>query len=446
MRERKLLSYPMKTTVIYLLFTILLFVFGPIKWNIPSYTKLVVTLLIYIASFAMGYRYQMQKKLHSKEFPIEELSNPDSENFGFLKSVPFEKLSLIFVVSCAYSIIRNAIYTLHFYGSIDFTALLNIDLAGAYQGRLESAVQGRWYILILNYLYVFDLFWYIIGILYYKKMSGKYKLLFFATIAFNALYTVMGGTLISWAVFIFKLVPFFFLERYKSKTSTKRKDKKKSKRRTLLIIVLCLAFLMLFSYVQEARLKQFGLDADDFTYDSGTIAPFIDKEVDLPILNTAIKFMNFYLVHGYCGMAYAMELPPEFTYGIGFSRDLARNVNAFFGFDVSGFTYPQRVSDAYGWDNGFCWPSAFTWFASDWSFYGLPIFMFLFGMFLCNVWYSALYEKSIISVVLSSWLWVGIIFLPANNQLFQSFNMFMATTALLVLYLFRKQLPKIVFK
>ena len=442
MNRNKLLSYPMKTTVLYLLFTIVLFVYGPIKWKIPSYPKLIIFLLIYIAAFALGYAFQMHRKKSANPEVILEFSNPDHPSFGLLGGTDVSCVTFAFTLSCVYSIFKNAILSLHFYGSIDFSALLNIDFATAYFERLGSDVQGTWYVLLFNYTSVIDAFWYILGILYFKKFKFTYKCLFLITLLFNALYNAQGGTMISWAIFVFKLFPLYFVLSYKSKYSKNRKIKRKNRVLKIAVLIVCVLFVYLFSSVQESRYEHMEKKLE---FNEGTLGRFIEEERDIPVVGTVLRAVDMYIVNGYCGMAYGLELPPKFTYGIGFSRDLARQVNQTFDFDVSGFTYPQRIEDEFGWLNGRYWPSAFTWFASDWTFYGIPILMFLFGVFLCNVWYSALYENSIVAVALSSWLWVGIIFLPANNQLFQSFSSFMTTIGLMILYLIRKKLPRIVF-
>ena len=433
----------MKTTVIYLLFTIVLFVFGPIRWEVPSYSKLVVFLLIYTASFALGYCFQMNRRMIAKSDMIDELSNPDNPSFGLLGGTSVGQITFVFLFSCMYSIFRNIVLTVHNYGSLDFSAFLNINLAQSYFDRLGSDVQGTWYIQLLNYTSVFDTFWFVLGVLYYKKLKFPYKILFFVALIFSSLYNVMSGTMISWAILVFRLIPLLFVGLYKSGHSKNIKTKRKSKKTLIFIILVCVIFVMLFSSVQESRSEYVGKDLE---YDAGVLSRFIKEEYDIPVIGSMLRSVDFYLVNGYCGMAYGLELEPKFTYGIGFSRDFAKQINQTFGFDVSPYTYPQRIEDEFGWLNGKHWPSAFTWFASDWTFYGIPILMFIFGAFLFNVWYSALYENSIVATALSSWLWIGIIFLPANNQLFQSFSNFMSTVCLILLYMMRNILPRIVFR
>lgn len=432
----------MKTTVIYLLFTIVLFVYGPIKWKVPTYNKLVIFLLVYIASFVLGYRFQLHRKMRSNSQLINEFSDPDSHFFGLLGGTSVGQITFTFVLSSLYSIIRHSILIIHYYGSLDFSAFLNIDLAATYFDRLDSNVQGTWYIQLLNYTNVLDAFWFVLGVLYYKKLKFPYKCLFFTAIIFSSLYNVMSGTMISWAILVFRLIPVFFIGLYKAKYSKKIQTKRKSRKIIILIILVCVIFVFLFSSVQESRSEYIGKELE---YNEGTLGRFIEEERDIPVIGTVLRSVDMYIVNGYCGMAYGLELEPKFTYGIGFSRDFARLINQNFGFDVSDYTYPQRIEDEYGWLNGRYWPSAFTWFASDWTFYGIPILMFIFGAFLCNVWYSALYENSIVATALSSWLWIGIIFLPANNQLFQSLSSFMTTVCLIILYQMRKILPRIVF-
>ena len=450
MNEKKLLSLPSKAVVLYMLFTVFLLIFGPIKWKIPSYPKLLFFLTLYVGAFAFGYSYQRRKRMGIlSQQKLACLCNPTNSHFGFLKTLPFKYVRLIFCVSCAFSIVRGLIVIKHLASVVNISALLNFDIASAYFERLEAASWGTWYILALNLMYVLELFWYILGILYYKRMKLRYKILFFITAIVNIIYNFMAGEMIGWGVYIFRLIPILLISIYsirysaRDKTVEQKRTRIQQKKILYIMIALIIVFLMLFSLMQESRSDYLGYD--ELSYDErGTITMFIAEEQPWLIFNSIIYPMDFYITQGYCAMAHALELPPKFTYGIGHSRDLARYLRNYFGVDLTADTYPQRLEDAYGWDNGMFWPSAFTWFASDWTFWGIPILMFLFGMFLCNVWFATLFENSIIAVTLFSWLWVGIFFISANNQLFQSFEVCMGTISLIVLYTFRKALPKLV--
>lgn len=433
-----------------MLFTVFLLVFGPIKWKIPSYPKLIIVLLIYIGAFALGYAYQQHKWLaRFRKEGIEPPCDPYAPTFGFLKELPFKSVRLAFLVSCAFSILRGSIVINRLAQVVNIEALLNFDIATAYFERLEAAPWGTWYILLLNMLYVLELFWYILGILYYKRMNLLYKVLFYITLAVNIVYNFLAGEMIRWGIYIFRLIPFLLLTMYTIKHSTKEKTAqemkrvRQNKRMLRVVVILVIVFLLFFSFMQESRSDYMGYE--ELSYGERTeIAAFIEEERPWPILNDIIYPMDFYITHGYCAMAYAMELPPKFTFGIGHSRDLVRYLLNYTGINLTRDIYPQRLEDAYGWDNGMFWPSAFTWFASDWTFWGIPVLMFLFGMFLCNVWCAALFEKSITAITLFSWLWVGIFFISANNQLFQSFQTCMGTIVLIILYALRKTLPRFV--
>jgi hypothetical protein len=171
----------MKTTVLYLLFTIVLFVYGPIRWNVPSHTKLVAFLLVYTVSFAAGYCFQMYRKKLADNGIMEELSNPGHPSFGLLGGTDVRCITFVFTMSCVYSILKHAVLMIHMFGSINFSALLNMNLATAYFDRISSNVQGTWYVQLINFTSVLDAFWYILGILYFKKLKLSYKFLFFVT-------------------------------------------------------------------------------------------------------------------------------------------------------------------------------------------------------------------------------------------------------------------------
>ncbi|MBQ8215329.1 MAG: hypothetical protein IJX08_10055 [Clostridia bacterium] len=448
MKAKKILLYPMNAALIYLLFTIVIFLYGPIEWNIPSVPKLVSVLLIYTGTFALGYYLkasQLIAQLKTNEKNKNRFSDFERTSANFLNGIPTSAIGLIFSVSCIFSILKHCIVMLHYYGSIDFSALLSFDFSEAYFSRLNSNIAGTWYIFALNCMNVLDVFWYPLGMIYFKRFHFGYKALFILTLLINFTYNAQSGTMISWGNFIFRLIPFLFLEIFNAIHSKNRTVSKSGKRTICIILVLIMLFVSLFIFSQESRYDYMGYE-DELSYDNGILDRFIENERSYPIVGKRLSSVAFYIGNGYCGLAYALELPPSFTYGIGFSRDLSRTINQYFGIDVSGITYPQRTEDAFGWKNGIYWPSAYSWFASDLTFFGIPFLMFFFGQFFCSVWFNALTENSITAVVLTGWLWIGILFIPANNQLFQSFNMFAATVGLILLYIFRKKLPTPVLK
>ncbi len=431
----KFLKAPGKLTLIYLLFTLVIFFVGPIKWMIPSPLKLVTACLVYAFSFYFGYKWAInRKKLNTSKFI--NFAVDDIVRFEYVKLIP------IMIISCSFVILKNSIHILHNYSNFDFSKLFLMNLGELYYNTLHNKVEGRWYIQLLNYLNVFSLFWYPIGITNFKRFPRYLKSLFIITLITDILLIYIKGNMIGFGLYVMMAIPLLIISYYKLKS--KHSKKMEGKKTFLSIIILIVSFLTLFNFAQISR-NEFNSNNNEMYYDQGLLSEFIKEDQDWTE-GPLIKNATFYFTNGYVGMAYALELPAKWTWGIGFSRDFARQVKNIFGFDVSRITYPQRVEDTYGWPNGMFWTNAYGWFASDWTFWGLPILMFIFGWFFAKVWYACINENSLTAYTLFSWLWVGIIFIPLNNQLFQSFEKFMATIVLILIFIFRKNIEHLFYK
>ena len=437
----KISKIPIKFTLFYLIGTLLLFLFGPLKFKVPSKPLLVLTVLAYCFSLYLGYCFAIRTDRRR----MEKLQNwYKQKEFSYASFDDFSKVKVVFCISCVYLVISRIVTLLHY--GVDFSYLFYGNIAMNYFERVHSEVVGRWYNQFFNLTKVISFFWYPIAILYFKdlKRNKKYLVLFIITAITEIAYFFLSGTVITIGNYIIMLIPTFLMMLCKRKNSGQNLAKKQTRKRIVVLILLVLVFLFVFNFVQQERYSFMGYQ--DVVFSRGNMANFIEEENNWPLFGNVLKTTQLYLTHGYVGMAYAMKLPPKFCYFLGSYRSMSTLVGSFSNLDINSQTYTQRVEDAYGWTNGMYWPTAFTWFASDWTFYGIPILMFLIGIFLYKLWVSVLTEKSIISYTLFSWIWVGIIFLPCNNQLFQSLDMFMGTTVLLLLYCFRKHLPLITIK
>lgn len=152
-----------------------------------------------------------------------------------------------------------------------------------------------------------------------------------------------------------------------------------------------------------------------------------------------------YPSHGYLGLAYNLETPFEWSFGLGSSRALNSYKVQYFGGENYFFsTYPARTEARTGWPSLMYWSTIYPWLASDLTFPGSVVFIFFTGMFLAKLWVEAAFYRSHISLILFSQMALMIAFIPANNQLMQSRSSLIGIITLLTLYLAdktRKWLP-----
>jgi hypothetical protein len=102
-----------------------------------------------------------------------------------------------------------------------------------------------------------------------------------------------------------------------------------------------------------------------------------------PLKPTYIKVVS-YLGQGYYHTCFAFDLDFRWTRFLGNNPALI-GLAARFGVDVWKDTYMHRLQRE-GIDELGVWHSAYTWFASDVSFYGVPVVLFFLGYFFGVSW------------------------------------------------------------
>jgi hypothetical protein len=162
-------------------------------------------------------------------------------------------------------------------------------------------------------------------------------------------------------------------------------------------------------------------------------------------IGDGVVALILYLSHGYQGLGLCLKLPYEWTHGYGSSMALSSYLHQYFGLpDLINRTYPLRMEFHYGWPGLMFWPTAFSWWASDISFTGVVILMFFIGRFFCICFKEAYLYNNPISITLTAYLSILLIYLPLNNQLFQTRNSLVASSVLFLLWIiFHKKYNKI---
>jgi hypothetical protein len=130
--------------------------------------------------------------------------------------------------------------------------------------------------------------------------------------------------------------------------------------------------------------------------------------------------LDGYVTQGYYALSLALGEPFEPMWGLGNSTFLTRQLTRITG-DASfeRKSYPARI-EKYGWDAYGLWSSIYPWFASDVSFPGVIILVFVIGYLFARVWLDVLYGSNPWAIVLFSNLIIMLAYFPANNQVFQS--------------------------
>jgi hypothetical protein len=148
----------------------------------------------------------------------------------------------------------------------------------------------------------------------------------------------------------------------------------------------------------------------------------------------ALIGLDIYLTQGYYALSLSLQEPFVPMYGVGNSMFLYRQAARITG--DAGITerpYPVRI-EKYGWDAQGLWSSIYPWIASDVSFLGAILVVFLIGRLLAQSWLDTLRGDNPLAVVMFSIFVIMLFYFPANNQMLQSGEGLTAFWGILILW------------
>lgn len=155
---------------------------------------------------------------------------------------------------------------------------------------------------------------------------------------------------------------------------------------------------------------------------------------------------NSYVTHGYKGLDLAMQEPFKPTWGLGFSEFGRHNVLRLIGQadreeDVVDRTYAGQIDAA--WPVGQLWGTFFIHPASDIGFPGTAVLIGLIGFLFGLSWRDTLVRRDPLACGVFFHLCILVMYIPANNQLFQGGELTIGFTVLTAVWLWRRRLaPK----
>lgn len=139
-----------------------------------------------------------------------------------------------------------------------------------------------------------------------------------------------------------------------------------------------------------------------------------------PAPATALIGLDIYLTQGYYALSLSLQEPFVPMYGVGNSMFLYRQAARVTGnAAISERPYPVRI-ERYGWDAEGLWSSIYPWIASDISFPGTILVVFLIGRLFAQSWLDTLRGDNPFAVVMFSMFVIMLFYFPANNQVLQA--------------------------
>ncbi|MFC5922297.1 hypothetical protein ACFQGL_02935 [Micromonospora vulcania] len=264
-------------------------------------------------------------------------------------------------------------------------------------------------------------------VLHWRSLSGWLRLAGLVGTATHIAFYLFIGTMKGLGDVVIMLAAGMLIAR----ASLRHRPRTYSRRRRTLLLVVG-AFVLLASYMihnHATRADEFGT-----TGDVVHVNPTVERVVGTPMAE-GIAAMIGYPTHGYLGLSYNLQLPFEWSRGLGSSPSAAIFAEQTFDADLSEHPpFPDRTEHEKGWPARQYWATIYPWLASDLTFPGAALFMGFVGWLFAGSWRAAVSSRRVVPTLIFAQLCILIIYVPANNQLGMAPDSIVGMATLLALY------------
>jgi len=368
---------PLKWSLTIMFFTLFVYLFGPIRWISEWNVHEVITmclLLSYFVSFAMGYLLRCRNI--KKEDSLDHIHPDDSL---------YEKWAKLLRITIYLNLILTVANAFLYVGVKSLPDLLSQMLRGitspstVYYGKDASSRSGSiivWISLFYSPLMYITQF---LSIYLFNKLKVHQRVIVVITFVVEIARWLSVGTNKG----LFDIVILFLANylvrkvRYSSSFGERTKNNRRRIRRmTAIVLIAIVAFFTFFGTAISSRVG--GVYSEEnyqsFPYNLIPVGLrfFIDK-------------FDSYLVQGYDNLEKIIEnCSFKWTFGAGNSRFLFGIADRVLGTNITERTYPYQLQQ-FGVNPLNSWHSAYSWFASDLTFVGVVLLMFIAGYFFASL-------------------------------------------------------------
>jgi hypothetical protein len=424
--NQRIVNFPIWFFQFYLTVSVFVFAFGPWPWPVPD--PVVLYLFLFFAQWALWVGYKTGLR---------------TSQSGYYGRWEIDRLIQISLILNLIWIIPNFMLRMGING-VDFGGIINavttgfLDPGVMYASKNEALAEIQ-KTSLLGYVtqVISPIQWLLIplSVVYWHRISRKYRVAIICFIIIDLMTWIATGTNKGLADFII-LMPFLF---FAARPELIALINSKSALKFFVCMVIGISLLLCFFVVGQQ-----GRGGGDIpTYDSSAQIQ-IDKDNWMvcylpPSGQGAVAALTTYVVQGYYALSLALEEPFDSTFGVGNSYYLTGIIQSFVGQGViSDRTYPAKI-EKYGWDRFGKWHSFYTWIASDVSFPGVILVVFLIGRLFSMVWLDVLHKENPFAVALFALLVIMLFYFPANNQVLAFSRTATAFWVMLVCWIFTRK-------
>lgn len=417
--------------VTYILFTMAINLFGP--WVYPHYAWQIVVafMLVFLLFGTLAYKLGIDRSGSSANINMKKRASGENP-------LAIAKFALLF--SCAL-LFMMTIERAGLGGAPDWQADPFAAMQSAYDDTTFVPTRSYW---LYSYLAAIDVIAKCLGPYYFRQLKWPFKLLVFGNYGGTLLYVIFFDgnqkTIGDMIVYLGAVLAV----RFSQEQIARRRGLTRSRPRWKAMVAVAIGgvgamYLLLknlstrletWHWVPEA-LGQ-GLAVANYDHWLIQILP--------AQLRTGGMAAFLYLSNGYLGLSLALRMPFEWSAGMGSSIAFRDSAARILGITTAsyGAPYPERMIRAFGYDGYVNWVTIFPWLASDFTFVGAIAFMCVVIYFFAMAWHRAIEFGNWISVVFVAHFGILLVYVPSNNQLFQTRTSLVATcTIFLVWMMFR---------
>jgi hypothetical protein len=397
---------PIFAVVGFNLFTLFVFITAPVRWNTENLVELCFFVLLCQLLVFLGFRLGRHKRpatTHTNKLP---LFCGDS-----LVNCLFTIYILTFPISYAY---RMEFAPFDIPGMVSKLVAGIQDPHAAYAWNIDKVTVGPIPWRVYFAISIFNQLFFAAGFLHWRRLKRVKKVVFVILIAIELFYWVGIAT----SVGVVTLVTTFGLSSMFWRARVGRWRIRSVAGHVLFPSLLLVGSIAFFSYNLYRRSNLAELDIAQYEIAQSSIIVSHPALAILPQpLQPTYLMVVSYLGQGYYHTCFAFDLDFRWTRFVGNNPALIA-LAARLGVDVWEDTYMHRLQrqgiDEYG-----VWHSAYTWFASDVSFYGVPVVLFFLGYLYGFSWAHGVrgdFLSRIVFIMFGNML----LFLFANNTYLSS--------------------------
>lgn len=424
-----------KLIVMYIIGTLLLSIIGPITYLGYDFFRVFAFIIAVVISILCG-KFMSKGTFHPSKYDDcnEEFNHEDNDR----KYIKFVNVCTFISLIIYSTLFIELLFEKGFNVSTLFASLSSVG--DIYKNYLHLEQTGTNLLVQITTLLSVIPFISMCGGVYYFRSKGLKKTWFILYAIISILEEVLRNGQLAFIVGWFLVIVSIFilnLVRKRYSSNANRKEMSSKKRR---IIILGLVFFMIFGIFQNSRGETYGystrsLSNQYFIYNE---QHFVYQLLPDSIADT-VAYFSFYLSGGYYGLNKNLDTDFVWTKGYGNSKGLSSYLNQYLKWeDTYQDAYPLRTERKTGYPSGQYWSTVFSWLAGDFSFYGIPVFMFFLMIFYMKLYEGFRLKNNFFFLLMFVRLTEFFLFIPATNYLMQTRANVIITLCLLILLIISK--------